>query len=117
MGSNTAGKKSAALVWAIAPKSIQCPAHERSDTPIYVFHEGVFLSGFRSRGGPVVVVVVFAVVLALCVWVCRSHFIDANASLCSIYSICCHCEKRGKEDDETDFFFFTRSDNRVINDD
>lgn len=81
MGSNTTGKKSAALVWAIAPKSIQCPAHERSDTPIYVFHEGVFLSGFRSRGGSAVVVVVVIFFVCMCVWVCRSHFLDANARL------------------------------------
>lgn len=38
-----------AQVRARVPKSIQCPAHERSDTPIYVFHEAVTPTLYRSR--------------------------------------------------------------------
>lgn len=33
---------------AIAPESIQWLAHERSDTPIYVFHQGFGAIMFRS---------------------------------------------------------------------
>lgn len=88
MGSNTTGKKSAALVWAIAPKSIQCPAHERSDTPIYVFHEGVFLSGFRSRGGSAVVVVVIFFVCCVCGFVGHISLMLMPAYLYSWYLGC-----------------------------